>query len=73
MLGEELRTARLAAGLTQEAPAVRAGLDRAYISLLEHDRKSPTLDTLFRLCKALGISAAGIVARVEAKGRSRGY
>jgi transcriptional regulator with XRE-family HTH domain len=71
MLGEELRNARLAAGLTQEALAARAGLDRAYISLLEHDRKSPTLDTLFRLCKAIGISAAAVVGRVEAKRHAR--
>ncbi len=29
--------------------------DRTYISRMEHDKKSPTLDTLFRICDALGI------------------
>jgi transcriptional regulator with XRE-family HTH domain len=65
MLGEELRSAREAAGLTQEALAFRASLDRSYISQLENDRKSPTLDVLFRLCDALGVQASELIARVE--------
>jgi transcriptional regulator with XRE-family HTH domain len=66
MLGEELRKAREEAGLTQEKLAFAAGLDRTYISQLEHDKKSPTLDVLFRICDAIGIAAAELVARVEA-------
>ncbi|MBI1902915.1 MAG: helix-turn-helix transcriptional regulator [Planctomycetia bacterium] len=65
MLGDELRKARLAARLTQEKLAFHAGLDRTYISHLENDKKSPTLEVLFRLCRAMGISAAELVARVE--------
>lgn len=65
MLGDELRKAREAAGLTQEKLAFAAGLDRTYISQLEHDKKSPTLDALFRLCKALGVRASEVIARVE--------
>lgn len=64
-LGEELRTARTGAGLTQEELAFRAGLDRAYISQLENDHKSPTVDTLVRLCTALGVRASVLLARVE--------
>jgi transcriptional regulator with XRE-family HTH domain len=66
MLGAELRRARTAAGLTQEQLSFRAGLSRPYISQLERDEKSPTLDTLFLLCDALGISTADVVGRVEA-------
>jgi hypothetical protein len=33
--------------------------------MLEHDKKSPTLDTLFRVCDALGVKASRIVAKVE--------
>ncbi len=69
MLGEELRKAREAAGLTQEALAFRAGLDRSYISQLEHDHKSPTIDTLFLICDALEVRASEIIARVE-RGRA---
>ena len=69
MLGAELQRARSEAGLTQEEAAHRAGLDRSYLSQLEHDKKSPTLDTLLPLCLALGVKASTIVARVE-RGRS---
>jgi transcriptional regulator with XRE-family HTH domain len=47
-----------------------AGVDRSYISQLENDRRSPTLQFLFRLCDALGVSAGVVVARVD-KARRR--
>lgn len=64
-LGVELRKARQAAGLTQERLAFAAGLDRAYISQLENDHKSPTVDVLYLICDALGIAASELLARVE--------
>jgi transcriptional regulator with XRE-family HTH domain len=66
MLGQELRKARQRAGLTQEQLSFRAGLSRPYISQLERDLKSPTVETLFRICDALNTSAADIVRRVDA-------
>ena len=65
MLGKELKSVREAVGMSQERLAFEAGVHRTYISLLERDRKSPTLNVLIRICKALGISAAELVARVE--------
>jgi transcriptional regulator with XRE-family HTH domain len=65
MLGEELRRAREEAGMSQEQLSFGAGLSRPYISQLERDMKSPTLDVLFRLSEALGIRASELVARVE--------
>jgi transcriptional regulator with XRE-family HTH domain len=65
MFGEELRKAREVAELTQEQLAFAAEVDRSYISQLERNLKSPTLDMLFRLCEGLGISASELVARVE--------
>lgn len=65
MVGEELRNAREGAGMTQEELSSKARVDRSYISQLERGLKSPTLDMLLRLCKAMGVSAAEIVARVE--------
>jgi transcriptional regulator with XRE-family HTH domain len=51
--------------MTQEQLAFAAGVDRSYISQLENDRRSPTLDFLFRLCEAMDVSTSRIVARVE--------
>jgi transcriptional regulator with XRE-family HTH domain len=65
MLGEQLRKARIRAGLTQEELAFKAGVSRQYVSLLELDAKSPTVNMLVRLCNAMGASAGRIVARVE--------
>ncbi len=65
MLGQELRKAREAAGLTQEELAHRAQVDRTYISMLENNRKSPTIDLLLRLCAAMNTSAATIIRMVE--------
>ncbi|MCX6566905.1 MAG: helix-turn-helix transcriptional regulator [Candidatus Aminicenantes bacterium] len=65
MIGEELRKARLKAGLSQESLADKSGLHRTYISLLERDKKSPTLETLFHICEALGVSAAWLIKKVE--------
>ena len=66
MLGKELRKARTRAGLTQEELAFAAHVDRTYISMLENDKKSPTVDMLMRLCQSLGITASQLLAIVEA-------
>jgi transcriptional regulator with XRE-family HTH domain len=65
MLGAELRKVRLRAGLTQEEVAAQANISREYLSMLENDKKSPTLDMLFRICGALGTRPSRLVARVE--------
>jgi transcriptional regulator with XRE-family HTH domain len=70
-LGDELRKAREAAELTQEKVSVAAGIDRAYLSQLENDHKSPTVDVLFRVCRALGTPASEILARVERSPRAK--
>src|SRR6516162_8143406 len=71
MMGLELRKARERAGITQEEPSFRAGLSRPYISQLERDLKSPTIDTLFRICDALDVSAADVVRRADAARRRK--
>ncbi len=65
MLGDVLRQARIDAGFTQEKLSFEAHVDRTYISELENDHKSPTLDVLFRICDALHVPASEIIARVE--------
>jgi len=65
MLGNELRKARTRAGLTQEELAFKAHVDRTYISMLENDKKSPTVEMLMRICKPLGITASQLLAQVE--------
>lgn len=71
MLGRVIREAREAARLTQEQLADAAGLHRTYISMLERDQRSPTVDVLVRVAVAMGVRASALVARYEAaKGAS---
>lgn len=65
MLGPLLRNARLSAKLSQEKLSFEAQVDRTYISELENDHKSPTVDVLLRLCRAMNVRASTIIARLE--------
>ncbi|VXC24059.1 XRE family transcriptional regulator [Pseudomonas sp. 8Z] len=53
--------------LSQEALSFEAGLDRSFISLLERGLRSPTLDTLICLCRALGITFTQLAMLIEAQ------
>ena len=71
MLGDELKKARETAKLTQEQLSFAAEIDRSYVSLLENNKKSPTVEVLFRICDALGVSASSLLGRVEATRKSK--
>lgn len=65
--GLVLKELRQASGLSQEELAFKAGLHRTYISQLERGEKSPSLKTLQRLAKALGIKPSDILLKAEKK------
>ena len=53
-IGDKIRRLRLQRGLTQEELADRCELSKSFISLLERDLTSPSLDTLADLLETLG-------------------
>jgi transcriptional regulator with XRE-family HTH domain len=53
--GETLRAARKRRGLSQEALALEAGVERNYVSLIELGRNSPSMRILFKLCRVLEV------------------
>ena len=63
ILARNLRRLRLANGLSQEALAHRAGLDRTYISALERERYSASVDTLENLARGLDVEPAELISR----------
>ena len=67
IFAENLRTYRTDKGMSQEALAHAAGLDRTYISALERERYSVSLDTIGRLAKALQIEPARLLVIREEK------
>ena len=55
LIGANIRKYRIQRDVSQEHLALESGIHPAYISKLERSEKCPTIDTLYRLAKALGI------------------
>ena len=60
-LGRRIQELRTAKGWKQQELADAAGLDRTYISGLEHGKQNPSLGALFRLTRALEIPLERLV------------
>jgi transcriptional regulator with XRE-family HTH domain len=58
-----LRSARLAHGLSQEELAEHAGLHRNYIGSVERNEKNISIDSMERLAIALGVDVLDLLAR----------
>ncbi len=56
VVAETVKRARKAAGLSQEALAFEADLDRTYISQVERRKRNVTIVVLARIAKALKIT-----------------
>ncbi len=53
-LGPRIRTRRKSLRFTLDSLAARAGVSKSYLSRIENGKKTPPLDTLSRLARALG-------------------
>lgn len=65
--GIALKKARLKKKISQEDLSLVAGLSRVYISELEFGKKSPSLDTIFKVSNALSIKCSKMMDLTEAK------
>lgn len=63
--GLVLRIYRTKKDLTQSQLAELCDLDWTYISMLETAARSPSLVTIFKLSKALGIAPSSMIKEVE--------
>lgn len=61
IFGANVRRYRVAAGLSQEAVAVKMGVDRAYVSGMERGQQNVTLLTMWHLSEALGVRPADLL------------
>ncbi len=64
-LGQAVRKLRTERGWSQADLALRVGMDRNYLSLVELGRNSPSVRMLMRLCMALDVRAADLLDDVE--------
>ena len=67
-----LRKCRQERGLSQEALAHEAGVDRTYVSALERSAYSASITMVDRLAKVLGVEAAALLQRPTKAGRRKG-
>jgi transcriptional regulator with XRE-family HTH domain len=65
LVGEVIRELRNNANLSQEKLAELSNLDRTYISLIERGKRQPTIQTLFKIAKSLGIPPSEIISVIE--------
>ncbi len=67
--GIVLREQRKRRGLSQEALAHEAGVERNYVSLLELGRNSASVKMIFKLANALEVPVSEFMSLVEAQAK----
>lgn len=65
-----LRSARLAAGLSQEDLAEKAGFHRSYVSQVERGITNITVDNACRLADFLGVDLAVLFSALDAENKA---
>lgn len=55
--GDKLQKVRKSQGISQEDLAVKMKMHRNYIGMVERGERNPTIRTLYKLAKALKVSA----------------
>lgn len=69
--GTAVRSARRLAGVSQEALALRADIERSYLGRIERGQSQPTLHALLKIATALELEGSELVATVEQGLRKR--
>ena len=67
VFGEILRELRIKNQLSQEKLAELCDLDRTYISMLERGLRQPTINTIFKIARALNIKPSELIVIIESK------
>jgi transcriptional regulator with XRE-family HTH domain len=67
--GQALRFLRAERGVSQEAVALDAGLNRGYYSGVERGVRNVSLTNIVKIADALGVPASDVFARAEAIAR----
>ena len=63
--GKAIRELRKEKGLSQEAFADLAGIDRSYMGHIERGEKNVTLTKIYQLSDALGITVLELFKRID--------
>jgi transcriptional regulator with XRE-family HTH domain len=61
IVGDNVRAARLAAGMTQEQLAARSGYSQQYLNQIEKGTRNPTIVAIYEIGQAMGVSHEDLV------------
>ncbi len=64
-IGTLLRSRRKECKLTLKNVAEKASISEGFLSQVENDVNSPSVETLIRICKAIGIDAGDLISRAS--------
>lgn len=59
--GARLQRVRKSKGITQEELAVKLSMHKNYVGLIERGERNPTVRTLYKISKALKVTASEIL------------
>ena len=59
--GEKVQKARKSKGISQEELAARLAMHRNYVGMIERGERNPTIRTLYKLAKVLGIKGGDLL------------
>jgi transcriptional regulator with XRE-family HTH domain len=68
ILGKRIRAKRTGMGLSQEALAHEAGLDRSYVGRIERGEHNLTFVSLIRLARAMKCDVAALTQHLPSRG-----
>jgi transcriptional regulator with XRE-family HTH domain len=63
--GQAIRRLREERGISQEAFALKCGIDRSHYGGMERGERNPSLTTVYKIADTLGVRPSDIHARAE--------
>ncbi len=67
IVGETIAAFRKRQKISQEVLSGLSDIGRTHLSAIERGERKPTLETLYRICRALNVSMSELVGEIEEK------
>lgn len=71
ILGKRIRNYRMQLGLSQEKLAEKASCHPTYIGQIERGEKNPTIESIGKITRALGISLSELFEKIDIENSSQ--
>ena len=65
IIGAVISRVRKEKGLSQEVVSSFADIARTHLTMIENGQRQPTLDTFFKICRALNIKPSDLMKLIE--------